>query len=202
VVGHRVARRQGGQLYPPAGKEGVAPMKRTSGRSRTDVANAALISRLVLALRTLLPAHLAPWSRYSRQRRGWARRASDRATSNIRPRSTSARAPGLRGAALAARYIIPASMNSVRRRPPAPYRKNPKIGGSGLELALSRAATSSSNTAGRKISTIDCRRWAPDLVRRQVAVIATLGGNAASLAAKPVTTTTPVVCYGSADPVE
>lgn len=33
-------------------------------------------------------------------------------------------------------------------------------------------------------------------------MIATLGGNAASLAAKPVTTTTPVVFYGSADPVE
>ena len=33
-------------------------------------------------------------------------------------------------------------------------------------------------------------------------MIATRGGNAASLAAKPVTTTTPVVCYGSADPVE
>ena len=30
-------------------------------------------------------------------------------------------------------------------------------------MALSRAATSSSNIAGRKISTIDCRRWAPDL---------------------------------------
>ena len=33
-------------------------------------------------------------------------------------------------------------------------------------------------------------------------MIATLGGNAASLAAKPVTTTTPVVFYGNADPVE
>ena len=54
------------------------------------------------------------------------------------------------------------------RIPPGPEAK----------LAMSRARTWRSNTAGRKVNTIDCRHWRPNLVRRQVAVIVATGRDA------------------------
>jgi hypothetical protein len=47
-----LARRHGGKLHPSARENGSAETKSASGRSRTSVAKAASISRLVLALRT------------------------------------------------------------------------------------------------------------------------------------------------------
>ena len=48
-----MACRQVGQLDTPAGEEGAGATKRPSGRSRTRVAKAASISRLVLGVENL-----------------------------------------------------------------------------------------------------------------------------------------------------
>ena len=69
-----------------------------------------------------------------------------------------------------------------------------------MKPASSKAAMWRSNSAGRRVRLIDCQHSA-ELVKRQVAVIITMGGTAPLAAAQNATSTIPIVFHMGADPV-